>query len=195
MLQSVDTSKDSALREVGRTIVNFQRLEHNLKLAARLGPLQGTLPEIQSAIARRQERAEILTLGQAIQAWLKYCDGSEVVDAWTPDLFDFSIRMTFTLESDAESRRAHAAALSALLETRNDLVHTRLARFPWESPRDCDSLIRDLASVNAAISEQLEYVTSLMAQIVAAQKDHAEAVMAEVEAAAQPMPNPSLERP
>lgn len=195
MLQSADTSKDAALREVGRTVVNFQRLEHNLKLAARLGPLQGTLPKIQRDIARRQERAETLTLGLAIQAWLKYCDGSEVVDAWTPDLFDYSFQMTFTLESDAESRNAHAAALSNLLETRNDLVHTRLARFPWDSPAECDSLIRDLTAINATISDQLDYVTSFMAQIVAAQKEHAEAVLAEVEAATQPMPNPSLERP
>jgi hypothetical protein len=192
--QPADTSKDSALREVGRTVVNFQRLEYNLKLAARLGPLQGTFQNIREDTARRQKRAESSTLGHAIQAWLKYYDGSEAVDAWTPDLFDFSVRMTFTLESDVESREAHAAALSALLETRNHLVHTRLARFPWDSPAECESLIGDLASVNAAISEQLDYVTSLMAQIVAAQKESAEAVMGEVEAATQ-MPKPSLERP
>lgn len=196
MSQSTDTSKDAALRAIGRTVVNFQRLEHNLKLAARLGPVQGALPKILRDLERRNERAENLTLGQAIQAWLKYCDGSEIQDAWTPDLFDISVRMTFTLESDADSRNAHAEALRALLETRNELVHARLAHFPWDSPDACDALVRELAEVNTAISEQLEYVTSLAREIVVAQKEHAEAVMADIEAAVQsahPMPNISLQ--
>ena len=73
MSQQSATSKDAALRAIGRTVVNFQRLEHNLKLAARLGPVQGTIPKIQRDIGRRFERAETLTLGQAIQAWLRFC--------------------------------------------------------------------------------------------------------------------------
>jgi hypothetical protein len=32
------TFKDAALGAVGRTVINFQRLEHNLKIAARLWP-------------------------------------------------------------------------------------------------------------------------------------------------------------
>jgi hypothetical protein len=39
MAQPAEAAKDAALRAVGRTIVNFQRLEHTLKLAARLGPI------------------------------------------------------------------------------------------------------------------------------------------------------------
>jgi hypothetical protein len=43
MSSSIVAFKDSALSAVGRTVVNFQRLEHNLKIAARLGPLEGSI--------------------------------------------------------------------------------------------------------------------------------------------------------
>ena len=192
MLQPSDTSKDAALRAVGRTIVNFQRLEHNLKLAARLGPVQGTLQKIQRDIARRQERAKTLTLGQAIQSWLTYCDGAQAQAVWTPDLFDVSIQMTFSLESDSEAHNAHAQALSSLLETRNDIIHTRLVAFQWESPEACNALVLELNAVNARISDQLDYVTSLLREIVALQKEHAESVMDNV--AGAPMAPVSGER-
>ena len=43
MLKDVMPSKDVALRAVGRTVVSLQRLEHNLKLASRLGPIEGAV--------------------------------------------------------------------------------------------------------------------------------------------------------
>lgn len=38
MTDGIDTPKDVALRAVGRTVVNVQRLEHYLKVMTRLGP-------------------------------------------------------------------------------------------------------------------------------------------------------------
>jgi hypothetical protein len=178
--QPSEKSKDAALRAVGRTIVNFQRLEHNLKVAARLGPIKGTVQKVQRDIARRQERADSLTLGQAIQAWLTYCDGADGQVDWTPDLFDVSIHLTFSLESDAESRNAHAEELGSLLAIRNDLVHGRLAQFQWESPEACDALVLELTAVNAKISEQLEYVTDLCRAIQAGLMEYTESVVAAI---------------
>ena len=181
MAQHSDTSKDAALRAIGRTIVNFQRLEHNLKLAARLGPPRGTVHKIQNDIARRHERAATLTLGAAIQSWLSYIEGTPVQDGVTPDLFDVSIELTFSLEPDAESDLAHANALKALLKQRNDLIHTRLATFQFESPKACKKLVAELDKVNVAIIEQLDYVGSLLAAIVDLHKEHTEAIAAALE--------------
>jgi hypothetical protein len=176
MPQLSDASKDAALRAVGRAVVNFQRLEHNLKLAAQLGSLQGTVQKIQRDIAKWQERAGTLTLGHAIQAWLNHYDGTQEEGAWTPDLFDVSIRTTFSLESDADARIAHAKALRSLLDTRNNLVHARLATFEWASVEACDALVLELNAVNVSIAEQLEYVTSLLKQFLMLQRQHAEAL-------------------
>ncbi len=178
MAPQSDTAKDAALRAVGRTLVNFQRLEQILKRAARLGPLQGTIGKVQRDIKRRHERADSLTLGQAIQAWLTYCDGSPAQIVGNPDLFDASIQMTFSLESDADERRSQAKALAALLELRNNLIHSRFATFQWESSESCDNLVVELDRINADIAGQLDYIGSLLVAIVALHKEHAESLSA-----------------
>lgn len=178
MSSQMDTSKDAALRMVGRTVVNFQRLEHNLKLAARLGPLRGTIQKVQRDIAKRHERASVLTLGQAIQAWLDYCYGQPATHFETPELFDVSIQTTLTLESDPESQERHAKALRDLLDVRNDLIHSRLAKFEWETPEACEALVADLEKVNTSISKLIEYTSTLLKAIAELHKEHAESLAA-----------------
>lgn len=178
MLSQVDASKEAALHMVGRTVVNFQRLEHNLKLAARLIPLQGTIQKVQRDIAKRHERASALTLGQAIQAWLDLCRGQPWTNHETPDLFDVSVKTTFTLESDLESQERHAKVLRDLLDVRNDLIHSRLAKFEWETPEACDDLVADLEQVNTTISNLIEYTSTLLNAIAELHKEHAESLAA-----------------
>lgn len=198
MISQADTSKDTALRMIGRTVVNFQRLEHNLKLAARLGPVQGTIQKVQRDIARRHERVATFTLGQAIQAWLDYCCEQPAIRYETSDLFDVSVQMTFTLESDPESQARHAKALCDLLKVRNDLIHSRLAKFEWEMPEACHDLVAELEQVNVSISEQMDYTSSLLKAIAELHKEHAESLAAEfakgAPAIAEAMPDISLER-
>jgi hypothetical protein len=198
MSSQVETSKDLALRMVGRTVVNFQRLEHNLKLAARLGPLQGTIQKVQRDIAKRHERASALTLGQAIHAWLDHCSGHPATHYETPDLFDVSVQMTFTLESDPESQARHAKALCDLLKVRNDLIHSRLATFEWDTPKACQDLVTELEQVNLSISMQIEYTSALLKRVAELHKEHVESLAAQFASGApivaDAMPNKSLER-
>jgi hypothetical protein len=198
MTKEPDTSKDAALRAVGRTVVNFQRLEYNLKVAARLGHLNGTAQKIQHDQAKRNERAASLTLGQAIQAWLKYCGDTPAYVSSTADLFDVSFQTTFSLELDAALHERHAMALKNLLEIRNVLIHSRLAKFDWESPQKCRELAEELHTVNSAISEQLEYTSSLLAATSDLLREHASAIAAEFGLTVPPltcaMPSTSLER-
>ena len=197
----LEKPKEAALRAVGRTVVNFQRLEHNLKLAARLGPVQGTFQKVQRDFEKRKERAQSLTLGQAIQAWLSYLEGDPNSTTWIPDLFDYSVCMTFSLESDSSAPDTHAETLRSLLETRNSLVHTRLATFPWSSEEACAELVVELDAVNASVVEQLDYVAALVREIERVHKENAEEFVAAIEAAhalhstGEAIPNPPLERP
>ena len=184
MSQSASTSKDAVLRMVGRTVVNFQRLEHNLKMAARLRPLQGTVQKILKDMAKQHERAATLTLGQAIQSWLAYCDGPAAPHAQTPDLFDVTFETSFALESDPDSRAQHTRALSDLLQVRNELIHSRLAKFEWDSPQACADLVAELEKVNASVSEQINYTGSLLREIGELFKEHAEFLAAEFMASA-----------
>lgn len=162
---------------VGRTVVNFQRLEHNLKLAARLGPLKGNLHKVQKDISTRRERSATLTLGQAIQAWIVNFDATPTQSVEIADLFDVSIESTLTLGLDADGRDRYAEALRNLLTVRNELIHSRLATFDWDSAHACDSLVAELDRVNAAISEQIEQTHSLLNSIAELYREHAESMM------------------
>lgn len=195
MSPQADTPKDAALRIVGRTVVNFQRLEHNLRLAARLGNFQGTIQKVQREMERRQERASTLTLGQAIQAWLELCYGQPSSHFGTPDLFDVTVKTTFTIESDTESQTHHAEALSDLLKVRNDLIHSRLAKLEWERPEVCRNLVTELEQVNALISKQIDYTGVLLKGVAELYQEHVESLEAQLEngahLVAETMPNTS----
>ena len=134
-------SKDAALRAVGCTIVNFHKPEHNLKLAARLGPVEGTLPRVQRDIEERIEGATTMTSGPAIHAWLGVIAAESLTNSYTRDLFDNTVRTTFSLVADGESQEARGAAVNALLEARNKLVHADLAQFACDSSEECERLV------------------------------------------------------
>jgi len=165
--------KDLALRAVGRTVVNFQRLEHNLKIAGRLGPLEGVPDKIARDFGRRAEKASSFTLGQSIEAWLNAINSSDAHTNPTPDLFDPTIRVSFSLEGDSEFHRAHGEALRELLELRNRLIHGGLVNFAWESQDDCDRLVAELTEVNEAIGLQIDFVAAVLKSVKSAHEDAA----------------------
>ena len=163
--------KDIALKAVGRTVVNFQRLEHNLKIAARLGPLEGILAKIERDFGRRTEKASLFTLGQAIEAWLNAINGGDARTNPTPDLFDPTIRISFSWKGDPEFHRMHGEVLRKLLELRNRLIHGGLVNFAWESQEDCTRLVAELNAVNEAIGTQLDFVAAVVKSFKSAHEE------------------------
>jgi hypothetical protein len=159
MSDNTASFKDAALKAVGRTVVNFQRLEHNLKLAARLGPLEGVLAKVQRDFERRTEKTSLFTLGQSIEAWLSAMKGGDSRTNPTPDLFDPTIRLTLSLGEDSGR---HGEILRGLLELRNDLIHGGLLNFDWESQTECDRLIAELTAVNEVIGSQIDFLAAVL---------------------------------
>jgi hypothetical protein len=160
MSSSIVAFKDSALAAVGRTVVNFQRLEHNLKIAARLGPLEGVFAKVQRDLERRIDKASSFTLGQAIDAWLNSMKGEGPPVCPTPDLFDPTMRLEFSLVEDSESSATRAESLKRLLELRNRLIHGGLVNFQWESQVECDRLVEELTHLNEEIASQIDFVAA-----------------------------------
>ena len=161
MDDGIFTPKDLALRAVGRTVVNFQRLEHNLKVLARLGPVEGVLAKVRRDIEKRAEKAASFTLGQAIQAWMSIIAGDGPSYARTNDLFEPTLRGTFSPGMDVESQNAHGEALKSLLESRNKLIHGGLVQFKWDSREVCEALIEELNGVNEEIRLQIDFLAAI----------------------------------
>lgn len=183
------TPKDAALRAVGRAVVNFQRLEHNLKLAARLGPLEGVAATIQKDIEKRPEKEQTFTLGQAIQAWLSAINSDPNPSNPTPDLFDMTMRMTVSLDTSSHHVSTHAKTLRRLLDVRNKLMHGGLVRFDWDSPTECLRLVEDLNAVTVEVGLQVEFIAEVLSSLKDLSPDDVvfiheiEGVAADIEAA------------
>jgi hypothetical protein len=154
-------ARDAALRAVGRTIVNFRRLEHHLKILSPLGPVEGTPASINRQIEARVKQAADYTLGQAIGEWIQALDGVPAKRMPTNDLFDPTVRLEFGPELDAAGKEAHASALRALLAARNELVHGRQTLIDWDSIEACERLADDLRGLNDDIARALRFVEGL----------------------------------
>ena len=162
MIEQPESPKDKALREVGRAVVNFQRLEHNLKVAARLGPIGGPLSNALRDVEKRAEKSMSWTLGQAIQAWTTTLGSDHEPQGYTPDLFEPTVSLRFGLVEAKESRESNAETLKGLLEFRNKLIHGGLVHFPWDSPQDCAQLVRDIAEVIPIIGAQIDFIAAVL---------------------------------
>jgi len=81
------TPKDRALHTIGRTVVNFQRLEKVLKALTVLTPIQGTIESIEGKMQRRIEKANQSTLGAAITLWLNNINSQHEHANHEADLF------------------------------------------------------------------------------------------------------------
>lgn len=162
MPDDTNAFQDIALRAVGRTVVNFQRLEHNLKLVARIGPFEGTPSKVQRDIDKLAERSSSFTLGQAVRAWLGALESDIPRGSYTPDLFEPSMRITLSLGEDPEGNRAHQDTLLALLKVRNDLIHGGLVTFDWDSRDECNRLVTRLNDVNDQIRAQIDFLAAFV---------------------------------
>ena len=158
--------KDKALHTLGRTVVNFQRLEHCLKLFSRLGPLEGPIYKIEKQLEGRAERSERFTLGNAINAWLDVLDGKVERPALINDLFAATMRTRISFAVQPEIKESHAEGLKALLEERNLIIHGALVAFPWDSDPDCIELTTYLESINGAIKEHMQFLEPIANSLI-----------------------------
>lgn len=152
------TPKDTALHTLGRTVVNFQGLEHNLKILASLAPFETYAHTVDNHIEKQREKAGRLTLGGAITSWICVLEGKVEKPTIMGDLYSATVRREMVFNIDPKVQEAHAAGLRTLLEERNTLIHGGLAEFPWESAPDCVELTDYLESLNGAIAEQMQFL-------------------------------------
>lgn len=158
------SSKDAALHAVGRTVVYFQRLEHNLKVLGRIAPFEGTLAKIRRDVEKREQQANTHTLGHAIQQWRRAILPTEGNPDNRGDMFEPTFRISFELDENSEALKRHFEALKALLEFRNTLIHGGLAMFDWESDDACRSLVAELTSINESIRSEMNFLVAVAKQ-------------------------------
>ncbi len=157
--------RESALRSIGRNVVNFQRLEHLLKFISLLQGFEGSISKVENEHEKRIEKAARHTLGQAIQEWQKVVLGRQSSGGATADLFEPWLSWQFDIGIDKEKAAVQGDALLDLATERNNLIHHDLASVNFESATQCQELIHKLDDQNTRILDQLRILAPLKAAI------------------------------
>jgi hypothetical protein len=155
-----DAHTDDALRKIGRSIVNFQKLEYGLKELVRLSRIESLQSHAQPVFPRKTKRLKSAGLGAVVKQFNRalYAEPTEP-QAW-PASSEVRSSTEFRLEVDSNSE-AQRRELVALARDRNRLVHLDLATLDFSSEAACVELSRRLDEQNERILRYLEFVRSI----------------------------------
>lgn len=153
--------KDAALKNLGRTIINFQRLEQHVKALATIQPFNGSISKVQRDRERHIEKTLGFTLGAAINTWVETLNGNRPNQPFVEDMFDTSIRGHIQFGFNPEIKARHAEQLRELLEYRNELIHGKRLTLNWDSDSECEALFAELDEWNKRIGVQVEFLESI----------------------------------
>ncbi len=157
--------KDAALKNLGRTIVNFQRLEQHLKVLATIQPVNGSISKMQRDRDRHIEKTLGFTLGAAINTWVETLHGSRPSQPLVVDMFDIAMQARIQFDFDPDMKALHAQELRKLLEYRNELIHGKRLAINWDSDSECGTLFAELDDWNKRIGVQVEFLESIRREI------------------------------
>ena len=144
-----------AFYAVGRTVVNFQRLEQILKHLAWLAPICASSSKLQSELDTRKAISEHLTLGNAVKKWteIAYHTGPQRDPQSDNEVI---VSLGFVLQWSPEKRDRLAAELESLAQERNRLIHLDLAQLNFEDEAECIALSIRLNAQNDRIVSVIE---------------------------------------
>ena len=149
-----------ALRRVGRNLLNFQRLEHLLKIALPNISFSTSGPDVAAAIAGEARRFKNQTLGHLTHNLDKRLfdpRADETQSDTDPPYFSFSLK----LDLPDEHRLEYKKRWLELLKSRNALIHHQLVDVDFESTEECTRLCTELDEQNRKICAQFQEVVSL----------------------------------
>lgn len=153
--------KDAALKNLGRTIINFQRLEQHVKALATIQPFNGSISKVQRDRERHIKKTLGFTLGTAINTWVETLNGGRPSQPLVKDPVEITMQGRIQFDFDPEMKARHAQQLRELLEYRNELIHGKRLALNWDSDSECEALFAELDEWNKRIGVQVEFLQSI----------------------------------
>lgn len=122
---------------IGRNVFVFQQTELLLK-AVLTGRFVGTASQLKKHLAERATNPDKRTLGQLIDPLVRHHLTPFGRDACPPiNPKEITISMGVTFEHTPEERAVFRQQLQEITKERNDLIHTLLTRFKFDSVEGC----------------------------------------------------------
>lgn len=159
--------RDETLRRIGRNIVNFQKLEHSLRVLIPTLRFSSGVDEIASIQAIRKNEVKKKSLGD-LSSRFHGDIFSEIPDSISDSATGITISHSFRLETDKNDARELKNSLIKLVQERNQLVHQDFIYTVFNSIPECYEISARLDEQNSRILSQIDFVNSL-------RKSHSEA--------------------
>lgn len=160
------TTRDVALRAIGRAVVNFQKLECCLKVLCRLQDWSGPMSQLEGKVRNRIDKTTKFTMGSAVADWLRIARKDGAQKPLTADLFEQWVSVSYGPFLGPEQIAEHEEALNSLAIERNNLIHHELANFDFTSEEACRELLARLDKQNVRILEQLAILTPAIKALI-----------------------------
>lgn len=149
--------QDQALKELGRTIYNYQKFEAILKALISRSNVYGSGDEVRRNFEKLQGSTSGQTLGALVNRLADTIYGPSK-DIPEPDVskvphFAFESRTLFASEA---ARDTHIEKLKEIILARNLLVHQSIAQLKLDSDTACEAFIDDLTLQNKRLAPFLK---------------------------------------
>jgi hypothetical protein len=151
---------DDALRKIGRSVVNFQKLEQALKDLIRLSSSTSSQSHPRPVFPRQTKRLQRAGLAEVVSQFNRaFYENGSPAECPTGGS-EIRISSTFALELDS-SGELQRKELASLARERNHLIHRELFAFDFSSEAACLDLCERLDSQNHRILRYLDFVRSI----------------------------------
>lgn len=164
--------KELALRNIGRNVVNFQKIEGMLKMLLSHSNFRSPVSKVQETIESRQKEFERQSLGNLTKEYFKsFGKSMEHVHA-VPEVRDEPwISLSFTIDNEEGHLPLQKAAISFLVSERNRLIHQMLVRFNPESEESCRALIHELDEQNEMVKREYSNLQATLKAVYEARNE------------------------
>lgn len=167
----LEEARSSALQDIGRNVVAFQKMESMLKFLIASHRIEG-LPEELARISE-QQRLDVdrLTMGNLVDRLFSsvLVDGS---DAKTePNTNAETMSMSFSIELEAEAHSDTQEAFRLIVRERNALIHQMLVSFNPNSLESCKEISRVLADQRNRLKPRFDDLRNIVRTILDGQKE------------------------
>jgi hypothetical protein len=164
--QELIKARDDVLRKIGRNIVNFQKIEQLLKGVILFTRLSGYVSDLESNHKQNAEEIHSQPMGLLVKKYFDhiYSDASTTT-AISDEITEPYISISLGISADAAFIENKKAALKALVDERNELVHHLLLRLDLLSIQSCLEMGKVLDEQRERQKEEYEHLAAQIQQI------------------------------
>lgn len=164
--------KETALRKIGRNVVNFQKIEAMLKVFVSQTNFKAPIYKVAEIVEGRKQSVQKRSFGNLTKDYFKSLSSSmEHIHEYPDDRNEAWVSLSVQIENEDGTLPQQKAAFNYLVSERNRLIHQMLAGFDPDSADSCKALITELDKQNEMIQREYMNLQNFLRTLHEARKE------------------------